>query len=73
MQEKSNPKEQNRKEILELAGSWEDMGEEDFKEFIGTAKKEGKTFSASMWNYEASHDDSFLPALLPLRRCMQQF
>lgn len=42
LQKRSSSKEQNRKEILDLAGSWEDMEEQDFKEFLKKAKTSGQ-------------------------------
>jgi len=43
LKEKVEHKSQNRKEILALAGSWSDMSEADFKEFLKAAKENGKS------------------------------
>lgn len=40
--EKNGRKEQNRKAIFELVGSWKDMSDDDFQEYLRVAKETGK-------------------------------
>ncbi len=40
--EKITKKEQNRKAILDLAGSWADMSQNDFKDYLRVAKETGE-------------------------------
>ncbi len=39
--DKISHKEENRQEILALAGSWADMSTSDFEEYLGIAKESG--------------------------------
>ena len=45
LRNKTQHKDHNREEILNLAGAWSDMSESDFKEYLKTAKESGK----SLW------------------------
>jgi len=40
--EKITKKEQNRKAILDFAGSWADMSKNDFKDYLRVAKETGE-------------------------------
>jgi hypothetical protein len=41
--DKVEQKSKNRKEILSLAGSWSDMNDSDFSEYLKTAKESGQS------------------------------
>ena len=41
LSEKVDKKEENRKAILALAGSWSDMGDEEFEDFLRVTKETG--------------------------------
>ena len=50
---KVTQKEQNRNKIMQLAGSWQDMQEEEFDDFMSVVKKErGNMFNREieLWN-----------------------